>query len=193
MADLAKIVDDLSKLTVLEAAELAKLLEKWGVSAAAPWPLLPLAGRGRCGCRCRGADRVHRHPQVRRRQEDQRHQGSPRHHRPRPQGSQGPGRGRRQDRQGRRQQGRGRQAQEAARGPGRRRRGQVTCTGVHAARSLAALPQPPPEPSQQAVGRRALRSSSLDATASGPRGLEPGRGNDRHDRFAARTTRSGNG
>src|SRR6516164_8497300 len=37
MADLAKIVDDLSSLTVLEAAELAKLLEeKWGVSAAAP-------------------------------------------------------------------------------------------------------------------------------------------------------------
>ena len=36
MADLAKIVDDLSKLTVLEAADLAKLLEeKWGVSAAA--------------------------------------------------------------------------------------------------------------------------------------------------------------
>ena len=37
MADLAKIVDDLSKLTVLEAAELSKLLEeKCGVSAAAP-------------------------------------------------------------------------------------------------------------------------------------------------------------
>ena len=37
MADLSKIVDDLSKLTVLEASELAKLLEeKWGVSAAAP-------------------------------------------------------------------------------------------------------------------------------------------------------------
>ena len=36
MADLSKIVDDLSKLTVLQAAELAKLLEeKWGVSAAA--------------------------------------------------------------------------------------------------------------------------------------------------------------
>ena len=36
MADLQKIVDDLSTLTVLEAAELAKLLEeKWGVSAAA--------------------------------------------------------------------------------------------------------------------------------------------------------------
>jgi large subunit ribosomal protein L7/L12 len=37
MTDLTKIVDDLSKLTVLEAAELAKMLEdKWGVSAAAP-------------------------------------------------------------------------------------------------------------------------------------------------------------
>jgi large subunit ribosomal protein L7/L12 len=37
MADLNKIVDDLSALTVLEAAELSKLLEeKWGVSAAAP-------------------------------------------------------------------------------------------------------------------------------------------------------------
>ncbi|HEY8383245.1 MAG TPA: 50S ribosomal protein L7/L12 [Microvirga sp.] len=36
MADLAKLVDDLSSLTVLEAAELAKMLEeKWGVSAAA--------------------------------------------------------------------------------------------------------------------------------------------------------------
>lgn len=37
MADLQKIVDDLSALTVLEAAELSKMLEeKWGVSAAAP-------------------------------------------------------------------------------------------------------------------------------------------------------------
>jgi large subunit ribosomal protein L7/L12 len=37
MADLAKIVDDLSNLTVIEAAELSKMLEeKWGVSAAAP-------------------------------------------------------------------------------------------------------------------------------------------------------------
>ncbi len=37
MADLAKIVDTLSELTVLEAAELSKMLEeKWGVSAAAP-------------------------------------------------------------------------------------------------------------------------------------------------------------
>ena len=37
MADLSKIVDELSQLTVIEAAELSKLLEeKWGVSAAAP-------------------------------------------------------------------------------------------------------------------------------------------------------------
>ena len=37
MADLAKIVDELSELTVLEAADLSKMLEeKWGVSAAAP-------------------------------------------------------------------------------------------------------------------------------------------------------------
>ena len=37
MADLAKLVDELSGLTVIEAAELSKLLEtKWGVSAAAP-------------------------------------------------------------------------------------------------------------------------------------------------------------
>jgi large subunit ribosomal protein L7/L12 len=40
MADLAKIVDQLSTLTVLEAAELSKLLEdKWGVSAAAAAPI----------------------------------------------------------------------------------------------------------------------------------------------------------
>ncbi len=45
MADLAKIVDDLSALTVLEAAELSKLLEeKWGVSAAAPVAVAAAAG-----------------------------------------------------------------------------------------------------------------------------------------------------
>ena len=44
MADLNKIVDDLSALTVLEAAELAKLLEeKWGVSAAAAVAAAPAA------------------------------------------------------------------------------------------------------------------------------------------------------
>jgi large subunit ribosomal protein L7/L12 len=45
MADLAKIVDELSSLTVLEAAELAKLLEeKWGVSAAAAVAVAAPAG-----------------------------------------------------------------------------------------------------------------------------------------------------
>lgn len=44
MADLAKIVKDLSKLTVLEAAELSKMLEdEWGVTAAAPMAM-PVAG-----------------------------------------------------------------------------------------------------------------------------------------------------
>lgn len=47
MADLEKIADDLSALTVLEAAELAKLLEdKWGVSAAAPVAVAAVAGAG---------------------------------------------------------------------------------------------------------------------------------------------------
>ena len=45
MADLAKIVEDLSSLTVLEAAELSKMLEeKWGVSAAAPVAVAAVAG-----------------------------------------------------------------------------------------------------------------------------------------------------
>ena len=45
MADLSKIVDDLSNLTVLQAAELSKLLEeKWGVSAAAPVAVAAAAG-----------------------------------------------------------------------------------------------------------------------------------------------------
>jgi large subunit ribosomal protein L7/L12 len=45
MADLGKIVEDLSSLTVLEAAELTKLLEeKWGVSAAAPVAVAAAAG-----------------------------------------------------------------------------------------------------------------------------------------------------
>jgi large subunit ribosomal protein L7/L12 len=45
MADLAKIVNDLSGLTVIEAAELAKMLEeKWGVSAAAPVAIAAVAG-----------------------------------------------------------------------------------------------------------------------------------------------------
>jgi len=47
MADLSKIVDELSSLTVLEAAELAKLLEeKWGVSAAAAVAVAAAPGGG---------------------------------------------------------------------------------------------------------------------------------------------------
>ena len=45
MADLEKIVDELSQLTVMEAAELSKILEeKWGVTAAAPAVAMPAAG-----------------------------------------------------------------------------------------------------------------------------------------------------
>ena len=45
MADLEKIAEDLSSLTVLEAADLAKILEeKWGVSAAAPVAVAAVSG-----------------------------------------------------------------------------------------------------------------------------------------------------
>jgi large subunit ribosomal protein L7/L12 len=45
MADLARLVDDLSALSVIEAAQLSKMLEeKWGVSAAAPVAVAALAG-----------------------------------------------------------------------------------------------------------------------------------------------------
>ena len=47
MADLDKLVDELSKLTVIEAAELSKKLEEvWGVSAAAPVAVAAVAGGG---------------------------------------------------------------------------------------------------------------------------------------------------
>jgi large subunit ribosomal protein L7/L12 len=49
MADLEKLVDELGKLTVMEAAELTKMLEeKWGVTAAAPMAMaaMPAAGAG---------------------------------------------------------------------------------------------------------------------------------------------------
>ncbi|QDH14814.1 50S ribosomal protein L7/L12 [Oecophyllibacter saccharovorans] len=50
MADLAKLVDELSALTVLEAAELSKLLEeKWGVSAAAPVAVAAAGGAAPAG------------------------------------------------------------------------------------------------------------------------------------------------
>src|SRR5512143_1659900 len=50
MADLAKIVDELSSLSVLEAAELSKMLEeKWGVSAAAPVAVAAVGAAGAAG------------------------------------------------------------------------------------------------------------------------------------------------
>jgi large subunit ribosomal protein L7/L12 len=50
MADLAKLVDDLSGLTVLEAADLSKMLEeKWGVSAAAPVAVAAVGAAGAAG------------------------------------------------------------------------------------------------------------------------------------------------
>ncbi|RME89649.1 MAG: 50S ribosomal protein L7/L12 [Anaerolineae bacterium] len=49
-ADLEKLAEELSKLTVLEAAELVKILEeKWGVSAAAPVAVAAAAGAGAAG------------------------------------------------------------------------------------------------------------------------------------------------
>ena len=93
MANLEKLVEELSALTVLEAAELSKLLEdEVGRQRRR-------SGRRRRRWRCRrcraarSEGRVHRHAGRRWRQEDQRHQGGARDHRPRPQGSQGPGRG----------------------------------------------------------------------------------------------------
>ena len=56
MADLNKIIDELSALTVLEAAELAKMLEeKWGVSAAAP---VAVAAAGAAGAAAGGEEKT---------------------------------------------------------------------------------------------------------------------------------------
>ena len=116
MADLNKLVEELSSLTVIEAAELSKKLEeKWGVSAAAPVAVAAAGGGGGAGRGGGGEDRVHGRPGRGWRQEDQRHQRSARDHRPRPERGQGSGRRRAEGGQGRRQQGRGGEDQEAAR------------------------------------------------------------------------------
>ena len=95
MANLEQLVDQLSSLTVLEAAQLSKMLEeKWGVSAAAPVAVAAAAA----GAAAAAAEPAEEKTEfdviltVRRRQEDQRHQGSPGRHQPRPEGSEGPGR-----------------------------------------------------------------------------------------------------
>src|SRR5579864_2300885 len=59
MADLAKLVEELSGLTVLEAAELSKLLEeKWGVSAAAPVAVAAAAPAGGAGAAAPAAEKT---------------------------------------------------------------------------------------------------------------------------------------
>ena len=89
-----QVIEWLSGQSVLEIAGLVKDLEtKWGVSAAAPVAAAARPPRPPPRCPRRGEDGVHRHPPRGRRQQDRRHQGSARNHRPRPQGSQGPGRG----------------------------------------------------------------------------------------------------
>ena len=143
MADLAKIVDDLSTLTVLEAAELSKLLEeKWGVSAAAPVAVAAAGGGAAAAAPVEEKTEFDVILDRRRRQEDQRHQGSPRDHRSRPQGSQGPGRRRSEGRSRKRFQGRSRQVQGPAGSSRRQGRTEVNVAFRRAAsavrRSLAA-------------------------------------------------------
>ena len=102
MADLQKIVDELSSLTVLEAAELAKLLEeKWGVSAAAAVAVAaPAAGGAAAPPKSRPSSRSCSTAAGEKKIEVIKEVRA--HHRPRPQGSQGPRRRRAQGRQGRR-------------------------------------------------------------------------------------------
>ena len=152
MADLQKIVDDLSSLTVLEAAELAKLLEeKWGVSAAAAVAVAGPAGGGAAAAPVEEKTEFTVVLAGCRRQEDRGHQGSPRHHRSRPEGSQGPRRGRAEARQGRREQGRGREGQ----GPAREgwREGRAEVTQVTSAKSRASEARPGIHPNKRGAGR----------------------------------------
>ena len=104
MADLEKLADDLSNLTVMEAAELSKMLEeKWGVSAAAP---VAVAAAGAAGAAAAAAaeekDRVRRRPASAGDKKINVIKEVRAHHRPWPEGSQGPGRGRAEAGQGRR-------------------------------------------------------------------------------------------
>jgi large subunit ribosomal protein L7/L12 len=68
MADLSKLVEELSSLTLLEAAELKTMLEeKWGVKAASGGMMMMAAGAApaaaaAAGRACRGADRIRRDP-----------------------------------------------------------------------------------------------------------------------------------
>ena len=124
MADLQKLVDDLSALTVLEAADLSKMLEeKWGVSAAAPVAVAAAAPAGAAPAAAEqteftvilanaGEKKINVIKEVR----AITGLGL---------GGQGPGRGRAEDREGRREQGRGREDQEDPRGQRRQGRSEV--------------------------------------------------------------------
>ena len=141
MANLEKIVEDLSALTVLEAAELAKLLEeKWGVSAAAAVAVAAAPGAAAAApveektefnviLAAAGDKKIEVIKEVRA------------DHRPRPQGSQGSGRGRSQGGQGRRWQGRGREDQGRSRKGRRQGRTQVRRRGP-SRRSVASIRGP---------------------------------------------------
>ena len=83
MADIQQLEDQIVSLSLLEASELVKKLEeRLGVSAAAAVAAAPAAGGGAAAAaRSRREDRVHRHPQGCRREQDQHHQGRARSHR----------------------------------------------------------------------------------------------------------------
>jgi len=116
MANLDQIVEELSALTVLEAADLSKMLEeKWGVSAAAP-VAVAASGGGEAVAAEEEKDTFDVVLTGFGEKKNQCHQGSSRHHRAWSEGSQGPCRGRTKCRQGRHQQGRSwRNSEEAGR------------------------------------------------------------------------------
>ena len=108
MADLQKIVDELSGLTVMEAADLAKLLEeKWGVSAAAAVAVAAGPAGGAAAAVEEKTEFTVVLAAVGEKKIEVIKEVACTHGRLGPQGGQGPGRGRAEAGQGRRQQGRG--------------------------------------------------------------------------------------
>ena len=142
MAKLEKLVEDLSALTVLEAAELSKLLEeKWGVSAAAPVAVAaaPAAGGAAGGAAAgRSAEEQTEFTVMLTAGGDKQinviKEVRARPRRPRPEGSQGPGRRRAAEREGERLQAGSGRDQEEARSRRRDRRDQVAKPATTASR-----------------------------------------------------------
>ncbi len=153
MADLQKIVDTLSGLTVLEAAELAKLLEeKWGVSAAAPVAMMAAGGAAAAAApveekteftvvlAAAGAQKINVIKEVRAitslglKEAKDLVEGAP------------------EGREGRRLQGRGGEDQEAARRRRSDRRAEVVTGGLKVARASPIYGSSPgPKPTKQRV------------------------------------------